>query len=61
MEDLNLESILAGPSDTELHQFRILHALKERREQFPATGSIRGLGNSSGLPLSSKISGRAGT
>jgi hypothetical protein len=33
-EKLNLESILAGPSDTELNQYRILQALKERREQF---------------------------
>jgi hypothetical protein len=34
MEKLNLESILVGPSDTELNQYRILQALKERREQF---------------------------
>jgi hypothetical protein len=34
MEKLNLESILAGPSDTELNQYRILQALKERRVQF---------------------------
>jgi hypothetical protein len=34
MESLNLEWILAGPADTELSQYRILRALKERREQF---------------------------
>lgn len=34
METLNLESILSGPADTELSQYRILRALKERREQF---------------------------
>ena len=34
METLNLEYILAGPSDPELSQFRILQALKERKEQF---------------------------
>jgi len=34
MEKLTLESILAGPTDAELNQYRILQALKERREQF---------------------------
>ena len=34
MEKLNLESILAGSGDTELNQYCILQALKERREQF---------------------------
>jgi hypothetical protein len=34
MEKLTLESILNGPNDTELHQYRILQALKERRERF---------------------------
>jgi len=34
MEQLSVESILAGPSDTELNQYRILQALKERRDQF---------------------------